>query len=108
METDRRAFKIIFAKKGQMKYISHLDLLRLFQRAARRAGIPLILSKGFSPRPKISLKRALKLGLESESEEGVFQVAAESSRAAMTAEDFRSRLQAQLPEGINIKNIEVI
>jgi radical SAM-linked protein len=86
-----------------MKYISHLDLLRLFGRASRRAGIPLILSKGFSPRPKISLKRALKLGLESEAEEGTFQVA-----APMTAENFRTRLQAQLPEGITINNIEVI
>ncbi len=103
METDRKVFKIIFAKKGQMKYISHLDLLRLFGRASRRAGLPLILSKGFSPRPKISLKRALKLGLESEAEEGIFQVA-----APMTAEDFRNRLQAQLPEGITINNIEVM
>jgi len=91
-----------------MKYISHLDLLRLFQRGARRAGIPLVLSKGFSPRPKISLKRALKLGLESEEEEGIFQVAALSSLHAMTAEDFRNGLQSQLPEGITIKNVEVI
>lgn len=103
VESDHKVFKVIFAKKGQLRYISHLDLLRLFQRAARRADIPLVLSKGFTPRPKISLKRALKLGLESEAEEGIFQVA-----ALISAEDFRSRLQAQLPEGINIKNIEAV
>lgn len=103
MEIDRKIFKVVFAKKGRMKYISHLDLSRLFHRAARRAGIPLALSGGFSPRPKISFKRALKLGLESEAEEATFRLTAK-----LTAEDFKYRLQAQLPEGITIKNIEVI
>lgn len=103
MESDRRIFKVVFSKKGQMKYISHLDLMRLFHRASRRAGIPLVLSQGFSPRPKISFKRALKLGVESEAEEATFQLA-----AVIPAENFRDRLQAQLPEGITIKNIEVM
>lgn len=86
-----------------MKFISHLDLVRLFQRAARRADIPLVISQGFSPRPKISFKRALKLGIESESEEAVFHLNGQISK-----EDFENRLQAQLPEGIVIKNIEEI
>lgn len=86
-----------------MKFISHLDLVRLFHRAARRADIPLLISQGFSPRPKISFKRALKLGLESESEEAAFHLNGE-----ITKEDFGERLQAQLPEGIVIKNIEEI
>jgi len=97
----RRAFHVVFAKKDQMKFISHLDLVRVFQRAARRAEIPLIISQGFSPRPKISFKRALKLGLESESEEAVFHI-----KGFISKEDFENRLQAQLPEGIVIKNIE--
>ena len=86
-----------------MKFISHLDLARLFQRAARRADISLVISQGFSPRPKISFKRALKLGIESESEEAVFHLKGQISK-----EDFENRLQAQLPEGIVIKNIEEI
>ena len=96
-------YRIVFAKRDQMKFISHLDLVRLFQRAARRADIPLIISHGFSPRPKISFKRALKLGIESDSEEAVFHLGGEISK-----EDFENRLQAQLPEGIVIKNIEEI
>jgi len=100
----RRAFRLVFAKKGPMKYISHLDLQRLFHRAARRADLPLVMSQGFSPRPKISFKRALKLGVESESEEASFQVGA----AGLSPEDFGKRLQAQLPEGILINNIEEI
>lgn len=98
-----RAFRVIFAKKDRMKFISHLDLMRLFQRVARRADLPLAISQGFSPRPKISFKRALKLGIESESEEATFRLKGEVS-----SEDFKNRFQAQLPEGIVIKNIEVI
>jgi len=58
----------IFAKRGLMKYISHLDLMRLFMRAVRRAALPIKMTEGFSPHPKLSIKRALKLGLESEHE----------------------------------------
>lgn len=100
---EHKIFRVIFAKKGQMKYISHLDLVRLFHRAARRAEIPFVLSQGFSPRPKISFKRALKLGVESESEEATFQV-----KATISAEDFTGRLQGELPEGIIVKEVEDI
>lgn len=103
MVNESKIYKIIFAKKGNMKYISHLDLVRLFQRATRRADIPVALSKGFSPRPKIRFKRALKLGVESEAEEAIFQLT-----SSLSLDDFKSRLQRQLPEGISIKHVEVI
>jgi len=91
----------VFSKKGPMKYISHLDLMRLFQRAMRRAGLPLKMSEGFSPHPKLSIKRALKLGLESDSEEASIVL-----KESMSAQDFKNRLQEQLPEGLEIKNAE--
>lgn len=103
MDSEGKILRVIFAKKGDMKYISHLDLVRLFQRAARRADIPVALSKGFSPRPKIRFKRALKLGLESEAEEAVFELSSSVSLGG-----FRSGLQRQFPEGIVIKHVEVI
>lgn len=103
MAVEGKVFKIVFAKKGNMKYISHLDLVRLFQRASRRAEIAVTLSKGFSPRPKIRFKRAIKLGVESEAEEVVFQL-----DSSMSADDFKGRLERQLPTGIEIKNVEVI
>lgn len=96
----RRSFNVVFSKKGGMKFISHLDLVRLFQRAARRAQISLVISQGFSPRPKISFKRALKLGVESEAEEATFH-----TKGFISKEDFGKRLQAQLPEGITIRKI---
>ena len=88
-----------FCKKGQMKYISHLDLMRTFMRAMRRAELPIKMTEGFSPHPKLSIKRALKLGLESENEEASIVLKEEVS-----PEDFKSRLNKQLPEGIQIKD----
>jgi radical SAM-linked protein len=90
----------IFAKKGTMRFISHLDLMRLFMRAVRRARLPIKMTEGFSPHPKISLKRALRLGTESEDEEASFVL-----REPVSADDFKQRLQEQLPEGIIIKNV---
>ncbi len=89
-----------FAKNGTMKFISHLDLMRLFMRAVRRASLPIKMTEGFSPHPKISLKRALKLGVESDNEEATFVL-----KELVNPEDFRRRLQEQLPEGIIIKNV---
>ena len=83
-----------------MKYISHLDLMRLFMRAMRRADLPIKMTEGFSPHPKLSIKRALKLGLESENEEALIVL-----KMLVCPEDFKNRLQAQLPEGIDIKDV---
>jgi len=90
-----------FSKKGLMKYISHLDLMRLFQRAMRRADLSLKMSEGFSPHPKLSIKRALKLGLESENEEASIVL-----KDSMSVEEFKSRLQKQLPQGLEIRDAQ--
>lgn len=87
-----------FAKKKLMRFISHLDLMRLFHRAARRADLPIALTQGFNPHPKISIKRALKLGLISEDEEATFYLTQQ-----MDSDEFKHKLQEQLPEGIAIK-----
>ena len=84
-----------------MRYISHLDLMRLFMRAMRRAEFPLKMTEGFSPHPKLSLKRALKLGIESEHEEASIVL-----KFPVVPEDFKHRLQKQLPEGIQIKDVQ--
>lgn len=88
-----------FSKKERMKFISHLDLMRLFLRAMRRAGLPLKMTEGFSPHPKFSIKRALKLGLESESEEACVVL-----KEAMAFADFKLKLRQQLPQGIEVKD----
>jgi radical SAM-linked protein len=95
--------KVKFAKKGVMRFISHLDLMRLFQRAARRAGIPVTISKGFNPHPRISIQPALKLGRESMSLEASLRL----DEWMMPAE-FKERLKANLPEGIEILEVKII
>lgn len=84
-----------------MRFISHLDLMRLLARAARRAELPLFISKGFNPHPKISIKRALKLGVESDREEA--QIILTQN---LPADDFCRRMNEQLPEGIQIRSSE--
>ena len=85
-----------------MRYISHLDLMRLFSRALRRAGFNLYLSKGFNPRPIIRIKDALKLGLKGENQKGEFVLSEKIS-----ADEFRERIEKQLPEGITVKDVRL-
>ncbi len=92
----------VFSKTGTMKYISHLDLMRLFARALRRAEIPVKMTEGFNPHPKLSLKKALKLGVESEAEEATVVL-----KGPISPEDFKLKLEAVLPEGIRIKKAYV-
>lgn len=95
--------EFIFAKRKLMKYISHLDLMRLFMRALRRADLPIKMTEGFNPHPKLSIKRALKLGLESEHEE-----AAVVLKEKIRPEEFKEKLQGQLPQGIEIKSVQYV
>ena len=57
--------RILFEKKGNAIWISHLDLMRLFQRAFKRAGLPLTHTQGFNPRPSVSIALPLSVGVES-------------------------------------------
>ena len=93
--------KIVFSKTGDMKFISHLDVMRLFQRALRRAGLPVTITQGFTPRLKISIVKALKLGVESSKEEAIFYM-----DRHIKSEDFINKLNEQLPEGIRITKAE--
>ena len=60
--------RILFEKKGNSVWISHLDLMRLFQRAFKRAGLPLTHTQGFNPRPSVSIALPLSVGVESSCE----------------------------------------
>lgn len=80
-----------------MVFISHLDLIRLLGRAVRRAQLKVELSKGFNPHLKIKMKRALKLGVASNSEEGELSLS-----EFMESFELAQRLQKELPCGIDI------
>ena len=60
--------RLLFEKTGEAVWISHLDLMRLFQRAFKRAGLPLTHTKGFNPRPSVSIALPMSVGVESRCE----------------------------------------
>lgn len=93
--------KAVFSKTGDIRFISHLDLMRLFQRVIRRADLPVVITQGFSPHLKISITRALKLGIESGSEELVM-----SMREAVAPDVIIRSMDSKLPGGIRIKEIK--
>ena len=89
--------EIKFSKTGEMKYISHLDLMRLFQRSARRARLPVSVTKGYNPHFKISIKSGLKLGVESDEETAYF-----SLENNIEPSELIDRMNKQLPKGVKV------
>lgn len=86
-----------FYKHDEVRFVSHLDMQRLFQRAFRRAGLPLSYSKGFNPHPLLSFATALSVGYTSECE--YFDVFLDEK---IDADEFHSRVNAVLPEGVAV------
>lgn len=93
--------RITFAKLGALRYTGHLDLHKLWERAARRAELPLAYSQGFHPQPKIYIAAALPLGFSSRCE--VMDMQLESG---IPLDGLREKLQDTLPTGIQVLNVE--
>ncbi len=96
-------FLINFKKQGRAAYLGHLELVELFKRAFRRAGLKLAQSEGFHPQPKISFLTALPLGVES-ADEYVRVVTA----GIYGAEDLLARLSEELPEDVVLKGARLL
>lgn len=92
-----------FTKTKNSKYISHLDLMRLFQRAFRRAKIDLKHTEGFNPQPKIAFATALSLGTSSDGEYVDVEVEKE-----IAIEKFIEDINSVLPEGVVVFKAEYI
>ncbi len=95
--------RITFTKQNALRYIGHLDLHQLWERAIRRADLPLAYSQGFHPQPKISLAAALPLGFSSRGE-----VLDMRLKENMSVEDISKRLSDNLPVDVKIINIEEV
>ncbi|MGH2415122.1 MAG: TIGR03936 family radical SAM-associated protein, partial [Microcystaceae cyanobacterium] len=96
-------FRVWFGKQGEMSYVSHLDLVRLFDRAVRRAALPISFTGGFHPGPRISIANALPLGATSSGEIVDFELT-----RRMEIGEFREKLEAQFPVEIPIYRVEEI
>lgn len=93
--------RLLFSKTGNAVWMSHLDLMRLLQRAFQRAQLPLTHTQGYSPRPSVSIAMPLSVGVESECELLDFELTGEP----VTFEDIRQRLNAALPEGVRVLQV---
>jgi radical SAM-linked protein len=95
--------RITFAKQGALRYTGHLDLHRIWERAARRADLPLAYSHGFHPQPKLNLASALPLGFSSRCE--VLDMRLELD---VPLKGLKERIQAAVPSGLQILGVESV
>ena len=94
--------RLLFEKVGSAVFISHLDLMRVFQRAFRRGGILIRHSQGFSPRAHVSIALPLSVGAESICELLDFDLA---EGITVPLEEIPQRLNRTMPDGIRVLGI---
>jgi len=95
--------RITFVKQGALRYTGHLDLHKLWERAARRASLPLAYSQGFHPQPKMNMAAALPLGFSSRCE--VMDMKLEQD---IPLHDLPTRLNKTLPSGLQVVGVEQV
>lgn len=95
--------RIKFAKYGAMKFIGHLDMMRFFQKAIRRAGIDVKYSEGFSPHQIMSFAAPLGVGIESSGEYMDIEVLSMTS-----TEDIKQALNHVMVEGVEVLSVSVL
>lgn len=89
--------RLTYAKRGRSRFISHLELIEIFDRACRRAHLPLAFSQGHRPAPRLRFSPGLPVGAESDCE-----VVDIDLTAALPADEIASRFGAHLPEGLAV------
>lgn len=93
--------RLLFEKTGNAVWISHLDLMRVFQRAFKRAGLPLTHTQGFNPRPSVSIALPLSVGIDSRCELLDFDL----DGCEATCDEIKERLNAALIAGVVVLEV---
>jgi radical SAM-linked protein len=99
----RAKFRLRFRKCGDLRLLSHHDLMRTFERMLRRAGLPFCSSEGFHPKPRLVFALSLPLGVA-----GLQEVAELELSGTIPPEEVRRRLAEQAPPGLEILSVEPI
>ena len=99
--------RVRYSKKGKVRFTSHRDVARIWERALRRVGLPMAYSQGFSPRPKMSFGLALSTGHESEAEFLELELSEDEEGEAVDWNterfvDLAERLTGALPAGMDV------
>jgi len=114
------SYRMRFAKVGRAAFLGHLDLVRLLSRTFRRADLPLAMTRGFSPKPRLSFGPALGLGVPSLGEimdvdlehvvPGVpsWDIPEDAVRTELSPEEVHERLAQVLPPGIEIASVKIV
>jgi len=100
---EKFAYRVEFTKRGDLRWLSHLDLVRVLQRGLRRAGFPLRYSQGFHPAPVMSFGPALAVGIEAEAELLDFECTQE-----LDLETAAWRLGAALPAAMHVRSVSPV
>lgn len=95
-----REVRIRFSKTGQAKYISHLDINRVFARAFARAGVKIWFTEGFNPHPYMSFSLPLSLGVESYCENVDVRITDDTS-----FDEIKNKMNSCLPMGIKVIDV---
>ena len=94
--------RILFEKTGNAVYISHLDLMRLFQRAFKRGGLNLKHTQGFSPRAMVSIALPMSVGVESQCEILDYELVGQEE---LSFDEIRERLNRTMPAGVRVLEV---
>lgn len=94
--------RLLFEKTGNAVWISHLDLMRVFQRAFKRAKLPLTHTRGFNPRPSVSIALPLSVGVSSECELLDFELDTDEEIAC---DEILNRLNRALIDGVRVLQV---
>ena len=97
--------RVCFAKYDRLRFLGHLDVMRYFQHAIARSGIPIAYSQGFHPHMIMSFAQPLALSMTSDGEYFDCELAAD---AEVDAEDLCERLQAAMCDGFYIRSVTVL
>jgi len=102
MSSQSIRIRMTYAKLGNLRFIGHLDLQRLFERALRRTNLPLRYTQGFSPHMRVNLASALPLGFVGQAEQMDFWLDQE-----IPLNEISSRLRTSLPAELILKDLQV-
>ncbi len=91
--------RFAFQKRGELRFLSHLEVFRTFTRAVRRAGYLFGYTQGYNPQPRLSIAMGLPVGVE-----GVAELADVELRERVAVEDFAARVNATLPPELHLKD----
>lgn len=108
MKNDNVKLRICFDKHGKIRFTSHRDVARIWERTLRRASLPVAYSEGFSPRPKLSFGLALSTGHESDAEYLDIELDPERTDLTMDLESLATELSGHLPVGMHVTGMAFV